>query len=293
MAELSCKNIRKKYKDKEVLHGIDLTLEEGKIYGLIGRNGVGKTTLLSILAAHNPATEGEITLNGEPVWENQNALDHICFSRELNPLSNNGMSGTVKEYLMAASIYFPHWDKEYADRLVKEVELDVKKKLIKVSKGMLSMVTIIIALASKAEFTMMDEPVAGLDVFMREKFYKLLLEEYTQTGRTFVVSTHIIDEASSVLEEVIVMKEGDIILKENTEELLGRCVHVSGKMEDVDHATEGLTVRHTEVVGRSKGVTVFLKEGEQVNTAYDVSVQPVTLQKVFVALCGEENDGKA
>jgi len=126
---------------------------------------------------------------------------------------------------------------------------------------------------------------------MREKFYQLLLEEYTQTGRTFVVSTHIIDEASSVLEEVIVMKEGNIILKENTEELLGRCVHVSGKIEDVDRATEGLTARHTEIVGRSKGVTVFLKEGEQVNTSYDVSVQPVTLQKVFVALCGEENDG--
>ncbi|MBE5870142.1 MAG: ABC transporter ATP-binding protein [Lachnospiraceae bacterium] len=291
MAELICRNIKKRYKDKEVLHGIDLTLEEGKIYGLIGRNGVGKTTLLSILAAHNPATEGEITLNGEQVWENQNALDHICFSRELNPLSNNGMSGTVKEYLMAASVYFPHWDKDYADRLVKEFDLDIKKKLIKVSKGMLSMVTIIIALASKAKFTMMDEPVAGLDVFMREKFYQLLLEEYTQTGRTFVVSTHIIDEASSVLEEVIVMKEGNIILKENTEELLGRCVHVSGKIEDVDRATEGLTARHTEIVGRSKGVTVFLKEGEQVNTSYDVSVQPVTLQKVFVALCGEENDG--
>lgn len=288
MAELTCKNIKKSYKDKEVLHGINLTLEQGKIYGLVGRNGVGKTTLLSIMAAHNPATEGEVFYGDEPVWENQKALDHICFSRELNPLANNGMAGSIKDYLKAAEIYYPNWDKELAKHLVKEFELDVKKKIQKVSKGMLSMVTIIIALASKAEVTMLDEPVAGLDVFMREKFYKLLLEEYTESGRTFVVSTHIIDEASNVLEEVIMMKDGEIILQKNTDELLGSAVHVSGKIEDVDAATEGLTVRHQELVGRSKGVTVFLKDGERIKDGYDVSVQPVTLQNIFVALCGED-----
>jgi ABC-2 type transport system ATP-binding protein len=263
-------------------------LEAGKIYGLVGRNGVGKTTLLSIIAAHNPATEGEVLWGEEKVWENQNALDHICFARELNPLANNGMAGSIKDYLKAGEIYYPNWDKELADRLVKEFDLDIKKKIQKVSKGMLSMVTIIIALASKADFTMLDEPVAGLDVFMREKFYKLLLEEYTQTGRTFVVSTHIIDEASSVLEEVIMMKDGDIILQENTDELLGRAVHVSGKIEDVDAATEGLDVHHAEIMGRSKGVTVFLRAGEHIREEYDVSIQPVTLQNIFVAICGED-----
>lgn len=288
MAELTCKNIKKSYKDKEVLHGINLTLEQGKIYGLVGRNGVGKTTLLSIMAAHNPATEGEVFYGDEPVWENPKALDHICFSRELNPLANNGMAGSIKDYLKAAEIYYPNWDKDLAKRLVKEFELDVKKKIQKVSKGMLSMVTIIIALASKAEVTMLDEPVAGLDVFMREKFYQLLLEEYTESGRTFVVSTHIIDEASNVLEEVIMMKDGEIILQKNTDELLESAVHVSGKIEDVDAATAGLTVRHQELVGRSKGVTVFLKDGERIKDGYDVSVQPVTLQNIFVALCGED-----
>lgn len=288
MANLVCKNIVKEYKDKEVLHGINLTLEKGKIYGLIGRNGVGKTTLLSIMAAHNPATSGEVFYGDEKVWENQNALDHICFARELNPLANNGMAGSIKDYLKAASIYYPNWDKEMADFLVKEFELDVKKKIQKLSKGMLSMVTIIIALASKAEFTMLDEPVAGLDVIMREKFYKLLLEEYTETGRTFVVSTHIIDEASNVLEEVIMIKDGNVILQENTDELLSRTVHVSGKSEDVDAAVAGLEIHHVEMIGRSKGVTVVLKDGESVDTSYDVSVQPVSLQNVFVALCGEE-----
>ena len=98
--------------------------------------------------------------------------------------------------------FFPYWDKEMAQYLIKEFGIDVKKRIGKLSKGMLSMVTIIVALASKAEFTFLDEPVAGLDVVAREKFYELLVEEFSQTGRTFVVSTHIIEEAADVLEEV-------------------------------------------------------------------------------------------
>lgn len=86
-------------------------------------------------------------------------------------------------------------------------------------KGMLSMVTIITAMASKAPFTFLDEPVAGLDVIAREQFYQLLLDEYTETGRTFVVSTHIIEEASDIFEEVIIVDKGEILLKENTQEL--------------------------------------------------------------------------
>ena len=79
MSQLVCENISKQYKKKVVLHDIDLTIEQGKIYGLVGRNGAGKTTLLSILTAQNPATSGTVTYDGMPVWENQKALDHLCF----------------------------------------------------------------------------------------------------------------------------------------------------------------------------------------------------------------------
>lgn len=281
------KGIVKTYGGKNVLHDVDLELEKGKIYGLIGRNGAGKTTLLSILSAQNPATRGTVTCNGMPVWENREALDHICFSREINPVSNGANGYKVKDYLKAASIYMPNWDKEMADRLVKEFELDVKKKIAKLSKGMLSMVTIIIALASKADYTFLDEPVAGLDVVMREYFYRVLLEEFTQSGRTFVISTHIIEEAADVFEEVIILDKGKVILKENTEELLERAVHVSGLAESVDTVTAGLQTFHEEKTGRSKGVTVLLGEGEKIPESTEVSMQQMNLQQVFVSLCGK------
>ncbi len=287
--KLICNDIVKRYGKKEILHGIDLELEPGKIYGLIGRNGAGKTTLLSVLTAQSPATSGTVTYNGMPVWENQAALDHICFSRELNPLLGWGANSLkVKDYIKAASIHFPHWDKQLAERLIRDFEIEPKKKIFRLSKGMMSMVTIIIALASKADMTFLDEPVSGLDIVAREAFYRELLADYSETGRTFLLSTHIIGEASDLLEETIILDKGQILIKENTEALLERAVHISGKAEDVDNAAAGLTCLHPEKLGRSKGVTVLLKPGQSIPEGFDISVQPVSLQNLFVALCGNE-----
>lgn len=285
----TCEHITKVYGGREVLKDVSLTLEPGKIYGLIGRNGAGKTTLLSILTAQNPATRGTVSVDGEPVWENRKALEKLCFSRELNVGAESGIAAIkVKEYLRIAATYYADWDKDMEQRLMALFELDGKKKLGKLSKGMLSMVTIIVAMCSKAPYTLLDEPVAGLDVVAREQFYKLLLEEYAATGRTFVISTHIIEEAADVLEEVIILHEGQVLLVEDTQALLERVRYVSGKADEVDAAVAGLEVHHPETLGRSKGVTVFLNPGQQVDESRDVSVQMVNLQKAFVALCGEE-----
>lgn len=287
--KLICNDIVKTYGKKEVLHHIDLEIEPGKIYGLIGRNGAGKTTLMSILTAQNPASGGTVTYNGMPVWENQEALDHLCFSRELNPLVGWGSNNLrAKDYFKTAATFFPKWDKELAKHLIQEFELDVKKRVNKMSKGMMSMVTIIIALASKADITILDEPVAGLDVVARDCFYKALLADYTETGRTFIISTHIIEEAADLFEETIILKDGSLLLKENTQDLLDRAFHVSGKAEDVDAATAGLNTYHPESFGRSKGITVLLEPGQEIAKGYDVSIQPVSLQNLFVALCGKE-----
>lgn len=290
METLSCIGVTKKYGNKEVLRNINLNLERGKIYGLIGRNGAGKTTLLSIMSAQNPATAGTVKLGEETVWENPNALGSICFSREINP-GDDGIgigSMRVKEYLEVASWYYRDWDEELAEELVKRFELDSGKKLAKLSKGMLSMVMIIVALASKAEFTFLDEPVAGLDVVMREYFYRVLLEEYANTGRTFVISTHIIEEAADVFEEIIMIKKGELLLKENMEKLKTRAYRISGLAGVVDAAVKGLACYQAKDNGRAKSVTVLLKEGDLLPEGYDVSIQPLSLQNIFVAICGME-----
>ncbi len=286
---LICKNLNKTYNKTTVLKEINLEIEQGKIYGLIGRNGAGKTTLLSILTAQNPATSGSVTYHGMQVWENQAVLDHLCFSRELNPVTASGPNTMkVKEYLRTASVFYPNWDKQMADKLIELFHLDIKKKISKLSKGMMSMVTIIVALASKADITIMDEPVAGLDVVAREQFYRLVIDEYARSGRTFVISTHIIEEAADLFEEVVILKDGCILCKENTQDLLSRSMHISGNAADVDAACAGLQILNSQHMGRSKGVTVVLRDGQKLAEGYDITVQPVSLQELFLAYCGEE-----
>lgn len=289
MSKLVCKDLTKNYGQKTVLNHLNLSLESGKIYGLIGRNGAGKTTLLSLMTAQNPATGGTCLLDGEPIWENRSSLDRLCFSRELNISTENGLASyTVKRYLQVAAAYYAHWDAALADALVQKFQLNPKSKLSKLSKGMLSMVTIIVALASKAEFTFLDEPVAGLDVVAREEFYRLLLDEYSDTGRTFVISTHIIEEAADLIEEVLILDNGRILVQENTQSLLERAKYITGATDQVDGAILGLPCCHQETIGRSKSATLLLEDGQNLNPGFDITVQSLSLQKLFVALCSEE-----
>ena len=291
MGTLIGKNIVKSYGKETVLKNVNVEIETGKIYGLIGRNGAGKTTLLSVLTAQNPINEGSVTLDGEPVWENEKALSRICYSREISTVTLFGPNSLrVKDYLNLGKTFYKNWDKTYADELVKLFNLDVKKRVSKLSKGMLSALTIIIAMASKAEITILDEPVAGLDVVARETFYKLVIDEYAETGRTFIISTHIIEEAANLFEKVIIIDDGQVIVEENTEELLSRAYRISGENFVVDNAVEGLKVYHPESIGRNKVVTV-LADKPVAGFGDTVQVEPVSLQKLFYAMCVDGKKG--
>ena len=289
---LKAEGLCKSYGSKRVLEGLDLTIQPGRIYGLIGRNGAGKTTLLGILTGQNTKDSGQVTCDGEPVWENCRALEQICFSRELQPTLFSGPNNQkVRYYLKSAAIFYPNWDQEYADRLLNEFQLEPKKKISQLSKGQMSMVTILIALASRAPITILDEPAAGLDVVMRERFYQLLLEDFAQTGRTFLVSTHIIEEAASVFEQVIILDQGRIVENAPTDELVEQFRYLSGRDDVVDQACTGLEVLSVRQMGRRKtaavrGSAAQLKAAQEA----DVDVSPMNLQNVFVALCGHGDE---
>lgn len=288
---LSAQGLCKRYGTLNALDHVDLTLEPGHIYGLIGRNGAGKTTLLAALTAQLPPDSGSVTYGGAPVWENEAVLGELCFSRELGGTLggvNNALK--VKEYLKAGRLFYPHWDEAYAQKLVKQFGLDPKKKINALSKGMASMLTIVLALASRAPITFMDEPVAGLDVVAREDFYRLLLDDYAETGRTFVVSTHILEEAANVFEKVLIMKEGRLIEDCDADELLAQFCAVTGRDDVVDAACAGLEVLHTESLGRQRSCVVRVPADAIAAKGLDVDCTGLTLQKVFVALCGHDQE---
>ena len=289
---LKAEGLCKSYGSKQVLQNLDLTIQPGKIYGLIGRNGAGKTTLLGILTAQNTKDGGEVTYGGQPVWENQEVLDHICFSRELQPVQFGGQNNLkVRDYLRAAAIFYPNWDREYAGRLLAEFQLGPKKKICQLSKRQMSMVTILVALASRAPLTILDEPAAGLDVVMRERFYQLLLDDFAQTGRTFIVSTHIIEEAASVFEQVIILDQGRILENSPTDELIDQFRYVSGREDEVDRVCAGVEVLSRRTVGRHTTAAVRGDPEKLAALSGNVDIAPMNLQNVFVALCGHGDEG--
>ena len=289
---LKAEGLCKAYGSKQVLQNLDLTIQPGKIYGLIGRNGAGKTTLLGILTAQNTKDKGEVTYGGQPVWENQAVLSQICFSRELQATQFGGQNNLkVRDYLRSAAIFCPNWDQEYADRLLSEFQLETKKKICQLSKGQMSMVTILVALASRAPLTILDEPAAGLDVVMRERFYQLLLDDFAETGRTFLVSTHIIEEAASVFEQVIILDQGRILENSPTDELIDQFRYVSGREDEVDRVCAGVEVLSRRTVGRHTTAAVRGDPEKLAALSGDVDIAPMNLQNVFVALCGHGDEG--
>ena len=153
-----------------------------------------------------------------------------------------------------------------------------------------SMMTIVLALASRAPITFMDEPVAGLDVVAREDFYRLLLDDYAEPGRTLVISTHILEEASNVFEKVLIMKEGRLIEACDADELLAQFCAVTGRDDVVNEACAGLNILHTETLGRQKSCVVRVPAETMAAKGLDVDCTSLPLQKVFVALCGHEQE---
>ena len=283
---MRAQGVCKSFGKKAVLRELELTLEPGKIYGLLGRNGAGKTTLLSILTAQLAPERGSVTYGGEPVWENQAALDHLCFAREAPAAGQTSLR--LGHYLRSAAIFYPGWDEGYAHRLLEEFCLDPSRKLSQLYRGQLSMVSVLTALASRAGLTLLDEPTAGLDAVAREQFYRLLLEDFSHTGRTFVLSTHIIGEAAPLFEEVLILNEGRILEHGPTDALLEQFRTVSGPADQVEAACGELTVLSAQDIGR-RGLYTVRGTPEQL-AALDTSgldTAPLALQEVFTALCGQ------
>ncbi|WP_460802769.1 ABC transporter ATP-binding protein [Microbacterium sp. GXF6406] len=283
-AVIEVQNLTKHYKETNALDNVSLTVEGGAIYGLLGRNGAGKTTLMSILTAQNFATSGEVRVFGEHPYENARVLSRICFVRESQKYPDDA---TPRHAFRAASLFFPNWDQAVADQLIADFQLPMKQTIKKLSRGQLSAVGVIIGIASRAEITFFDEPYLGLDAVARQIFYDRLLEDYSEHPRTIILSSHLIDEVSNLIERVIVIDRGRILLDEETDAVRDRAVTVVGDAAQVDAWAANRDVLHREALGRVASVTVLghLSPDDRAEVAASgLDLAPVSLQQLIVRL---------
>ncbi|RDY26731.1 ABC transporter ATP-binding protein [Romboutsia weinsteinii] len=203
MIELS--NVNKQYGQATVLKNINLRIGEPGIYCLLGRNGVGKTTLLKSIAGYQNISDGEIRVDGKEITTA--TLDTgVSYIENLSKHFNL----PVRKLLSIAGEVNPSYDFDFAFEMMDRFELDGKKKFNNLSFGMKTMVSTIICLASNKKVILLDEPVIGFDAIMRAEFYDMLVESYKKHPRIIIVSTHIIDEIEKTIEKLIIIDKGAI-----------------------------------------------------------------------------------
>lgn len=286
------KGLNKTYGDVTAVGDVTFSFEADKIYGLLGRNGAGKTTIMHMLTAQIFPTSGELHVFGAAPYENNSVLNKICFIKESQKYPDNFR---VIDVIDLCPIIFPNWDQEFANRLLEDFALPVKRRIKKLSRGMLSSVGIIIGLASRAPLTIFDEPYLGLDAVSRSMFYDRLLEDYAEHPRTIVLSTHLIDEVSQLLEHVIVIDSGRIILNEDADALRGRAYSVIGQATVVESFISDHTTIDRQYLGGLLSATVLgtlTQHSKEQAAALGLELVPVSLQQLIVHLTKQKSNHK-
>lgn len=280
MNGLKITNVNKNFGDVRALKNVSVELQRNKIYGLLGRNGAGKSTLLNVITGRIFADSGTVSLDGENVVENDKALPNIFMMSEKNYYPENMKVSTAFRWTKE---FYPGFDANKAMELSKRFGLNINKRIKSLSTGYGSIFKLITALCVNVPYVLLDEPVLGLDANHRDLFYKVLIEKYAENPATFVISTHLIEEVSGVIEDIIIIREGEIVRNESRDSLLSRYYCVSGRISDVDSFTAEKPVIGSETLG---GLKTAYVEGTMYkkDVPANLEISKMDLQKLFIQL---------
>ncbi len=213
MELLECKNLCKSYDDKQVLKDINLKIPRGKIIGLLGKNGTGKSTLIKLANDLLTPTSGEILINEKkPGVESKNAIAYLpertYLDREMS----------VKDAIKYFEEFYKNFDSKKAVKLLKDLDLDMNSKISKMSKGMQEKLQLILVMSRNAELYILDEPLGGVDPATRDYILDTILSNFCE-GASVIISTHLIADIERILDEVIFIDKGEIVLTSSADEL--------------------------------------------------------------------------
>lgn len=286
---IKAENLTLAYGKQKALHDVSFELNGEKIYGLLGRNGAGKTSLLSIIASFREPTSGVLMIDGEVPFENARIMQQVAFlyDKDYSKTPEN-----AKNILLDVERYRPHFDMEYAESLLELFQIDPKKPVKQFSKGMQSALNVAIGLASRAPITIFDEVYLGMDAPSRDKFYQALLEEQEAHPRIFILSTHLVSEMDRLFDEVVILKQGRVLLQEDYESLISKGATLTGNANVIDEFAKDKEPIDTKQLGETKAVTIYghLSEKEKAMLkSQGIDISPVSLQDLFIYLTEEDN----
>src|SRR5690606_888667 len=216
MSVIEFQHVSKHYGNFKALENLSFTIEPKTITGIIGRNGAGKTTLLKTIAGYYSVSSGEVRVFSENPFNNLTVSSNLVFVDD-----NMAFPPwiTLSEVLQTSARFYPNWDDQLAKRLFDYFDLHPKQLHHHLSKGMKSTFNMIIGLCSRCPITIFDEPTTGMDAAIRKDFYKALLKDYISHPRTILFSSHLLNEIDSILENVLLIRNGSVALHEPIDNL--------------------------------------------------------------------------
>lgn len=277
-------NLSKRYRKKQALHQTNLRFEDKVIYGLLGRNGAGKTTMLNIITNRIFSTTGEVIVEGEDVVNNDRTLSKIYMTGDANLLDESDKLTTI---VKDTAYLQDNFDLEKMTELASIFKIDMKTKFSKLSTGYKTIFKNCLALSTSCPYLIFDEPILGLDAWAREEFYVQLLKLYNEEPRTIIISTHLIDEVANIIERAVILNEGRVIEDDTCENLLSRGYTISGRVTEVDAFVADKRTIGEDAVGALKSVYVLDERPESLPEGLDMT--PLSLQKLFIQLTEAES----
>ena len=206
-------NVYKSYSSKEVLKGVNLNIPKGKIVGLLGPNGSGKTTMIKLMNNLLQADQGSIEIKGiKPSIETKKIVSYLPEKTYLNDWMK------VKDILGFFKDFYADFDMEKADQMIESLKIDKNEKLKTMSKGTKEKVQLILVMSRNADLYILDEPIGGVDPAARSYILKTILANYNENS-TLLIATHLISEIENICDDVIFISNGEIVLQGNVDEI--------------------------------------------------------------------------
>lgn len=210
---LECENLSKNYGSVKALDNLTLKIESGKIVGLLGPNGHGKTTLIKTLSGLLSKDKGKVLIDGKRIGVGTKKI--VSYLPERSYLSPEMK---IKEVVSFFQEFYEDFDAKKADAMLGEFSLDKESKLKSLSKGNREKVQLIMVMSRKAKLYLLDEPMGGVDPAARDYILKTIISNYSEDA-TVIISTHLIQDVEQILDEVVFLKEGKVMLHSDVDEL--------------------------------------------------------------------------
>ena len=213
MARIEINNITKEFGTLTALDGVSLELEKGQIVGLLGPNGSGKTTLIKILNGLLTPTAGNVTINGmEPGVDTKRV---VAYLPDRNALPDYMTTAQLMELYRD---FFTDFNRDKAETMIGELGIDLKQQMKKMSKGTREKLQLCLVMAREADVYLLDEPIGGVDPATRDYILRTIISNYNEDA-VVLISTHLISDIETVLDDVVFLKEGKIVLHKKAEDI--------------------------------------------------------------------------